>query len=181
MNSTSHLTNIPSLSNVSQKTKAMRQLLFLLLAIGLCNCTPKPTALSTSAHTENTTSYLIGYTGGWGGGPAYKLENGKLYESLNQHNPGNADATVNDNTFKTLKSATGLQAMQRLAEDFKENVMSEVPPGFQCPEMAYDGVCPYFIIVKDGNIRGWTLSEKGTYPDSFKTFMEEVGEALTEI
>lgn len=159
----------------------MRNLLFLLLAVCLCACTPKPTALTNASKTDSTTTYLIGYTGGWGGGPAYKLEDGRLYESVDQHNPGNAEATVNGNTFKALKSASGLQAMQRLADDFEESIVSEVPPGFKCPEMAYDGVCPYFIVVKDGHIRGWTLSEKGTYSTAFKSFLEEVGEALTEM
>ncbi len=159
----------------------MRNLLFLLLVMCLCSCTPKPATLNTSSPQDGEITYLIGYTGGWGGGPAYKLENGKLYESVDQHNPGNADATVNGNTFKALKSATGLQAMRELASGFEESIVDGVAPGFECPEMAYDGVCPYFIIVKDNTIRGWTLSEKGTYSDAFKSFMEEVGEALTEI
>jgi len=159
----------------------MRNLLFLLLAVCLCACTPKPAALTNASNSDSKTTYLIGYTGGWGGGPAYKLEDGKLYESIDQHNPGNAEATVNGNTFKVLKSASGLQAMQRLADDFEESIVSEVAPGFKCPEMAYDGVCPYFILVKDGNIRSWTLSEKGTYSAAFKSFMEDVGEALTKM
>jgi hypothetical protein len=159
----------------------MRYLLFTFLAFTLCACTPKPATMGKASGPADNASYLIGYTGGWGGGPAYKLEGGKLYESVDKHNPGNAEATVNDNTFEVLKSAAGLQAMIDLADDFDEDIVTDVPPGFDCPEMAYDGVCPYFIIVKDGKVRGWTMSEKGSYSIDFVDFMESVGEALTKM
>lgn len=159
----------------------MRNLLFLLLAISLCACAPKPATLTTAPTPDSVTNYLIGYTGGWGGGPAYKLADGKLYESVDQHNPGTPEATVNGNTFKVLKSATGLQAVKELAEKFNNPLVSGIQSGFTCPEAAYDGVCPYFIIVEGDFIRGWTLSEKGTYSPAFKSFMEDVGEALTKM
>lgn len=160
----------------------MKHLLYSLLAFALCACTPKPSTMGkVSSPMDDDTAYLIGYTGGWGGGPAYKLEGGVLYESVSKHNPGNAEATVSDNTFEVLKSATGLQALTDLAEDFDEDIVTGAPPAFDCPEMAHDGVCPYFIIVENGNVRGWTLSENSIYPVNFKDFMEQVGEALTKI
>ena len=160
----------------------MKYLLFSLLAFTLCACTPKPTTMGkVSSPTDDDTAYLIGYTGGWGGGPAYKLEGGQLYESVDKHNPGNPDATVNDNTFEVLKSATGLQALTDLAGDFDEDLVTGVPPVFTCPEAAHDGVCTYFIVVENGNVRGWTLGENSIYPADFKDFMEQVGEALTKM
>jgi len=160
----------------------MRYLLFTLLSFALCSCAPKPATMGkVPAPAASGTEYLIGYTGGWGGGPAYKLAGGKLYESVDKHNPGNSEATVNDNTFEILKSASGLQALTDLANDFDEDIVTGIPPTFGCPEAAHDGVCPYFIIVENGNVRGWTLGESIRYPVDFKEFMEEVGEALTKM
>ncbi len=159
----------------------MKYLLFTFLTFTLCTCAPKPTAMGNISAPAGNTAYLIGYTGGWGGGPAYKLEVGQLYESADKHNPGNAEATVNDNTFEILKSASGLKALTDLAQDFDEDIVTGVPPVFDCAEAAYDGVCPYFIVVENGNVRGWTLSEKSIYPADFKAFMEQVGEALTKM
>lgn len=160
----------------------MKFLLYTLLSITFCACTPKPTTMgSATIPPDDGTAYLIGYTGGWGGGPAYKLEGGQLYESVDKHNPGNPEATVNDNVFEPLKSATGLQALMDLAGDFDEDIITGVPTTFTCPEAAHDGVCPYFIIVENGNVRGWTLSENSIYPADFKDFLEDVGEALTKM
>ncbi len=124
-------------------------------------------------------TFLIGYTGGWGGGPAYKLENGALFESVAQRGLGDAEAIV-ATKFKSYISTTGLAALTELAQGYSRKTMANVPPKFDCKEAAYDGVCPYFIVVENGEAKAWTKSE-GDKDPAFVAFMEEVGEALTKM
>ena len=133
----------------------------------------QPSALASEA------TYIIGYTGGWGGGAAYKLESGKLYQSVKERGIGDAEAIV-ATAFKPLKSASGLEAMNGLAAAYKPALFSAVAPKFNCPEMAHDGVCPYFIIVENDVARAWTRSENDA-ETTFVSFMDEVEEALTKM
>lgn len=157
----------------------MKHFAALFLAFVLFSCSqPKTMGRQPIAMVPDAT-FLIGYTGGWGGGPAYKLEDGKLFESEEKRGLGNADAIVGTK-FQPLDSATGLQAMTELAKQYKAKTFVNVPEKFDCAEMAYDGVCPYFIVVKNGKAQAWTKSEADKDP-SFLAFMEQVGEALTKM
>lgn len=125
-------------------------------------------------------TFIIGYTGGWGGGAAYKLEDGKLYTSVEQRGLGGADAIVKT-AFQPLDSSTGLAAMTDLAKRYSAKIFAQVAPKFDCKEQAHDGVCPYFIVVKDNNSSSaWTRSEVDKDP-AFVAYMNDVEEALTKM
>lgn len=157
----------------------MKPILLSLFTLLFFTCS-KPVTMGKqpTAVTSNVT-YLIGYTGGWGGGAAYKLEDGKLYESVKERGIGDAEAIV-ATAFKPLKSASGLAAMNKLATTYSPVVFTGVGPKFDCPEMAHDGVCPYFIVVENGVAKAWTRSENDKTA-AFLTFMNEVEEALTKM
>jgi len=125
------------------------------------------------------TTFIIGYTGGWGGGAAYKLEDGQLYESVEQRGLGGADAIVKAE-FQSLDSPSGLAAMTDLAKRYSPKTFTQVAPKFDCREQAHDGVCPYIIVVKDNNSSAWTRSEVDKDP-AFVAYMEGVQEALTKM
>lgn len=124
-------------------------------------------------------TFIIGYTGGWGGGAAYKLEDGKLYTSVEQRGLGGADAIVKT-VFQPLDSPSGLAAMTDLAKRYGPKIFSQVSPKFDCKEQAHDGVCPYIIVVKNGSNSAWTRSEVDKDP-AFVAYMADVQEALTEM
>jgi hypothetical protein len=157
----------------------MKPILLSLFACLLFTCSKPVTMGKQPTALASQTTYIIGYTGGWGGGAAYKLESGKLYESVKERGIGNAEAIV-ATEYKQLKSATGLAAMNQLAAEYSPVVFAGVDPKFNCPEMAHDGVCPYFIIVENGTTRAWTRSENDA-ETTFVSFMNEVEEALTEM
>lgn len=124
-------------------------------------------------------TFIIGYTGGWGGGAAYKLEDGKLYTSVEQRGLGGADAIVKT-MYQPLDSSTGLAAMTDLAKRYSAKTFSQIPPKFDCKEQAHDGVCPYFIVVKGDTNSAWTRSEIDKDP-AFVAYMNDVQEALTKM
>jgi hypothetical protein len=124
-------------------------------------------------------TFIIGYTGGWGGGAAYKLEDGKLYTSVEQRGLGGADAIVKAE-FQPMDSPTGLAAMTDLAKRYSPKTFTQVAPKFDCREQAHDGVCPYFIVTKDDNSSAWTRSEVDKDP-GFVAYMNDVQEALTKM
>ncbi|TXF87128.1 hypothetical protein FUA23_18725 [Neolewinella aurantiaca] len=157
----------------------MKSILFALLAVLLCTCSRPVTMGNQPKATAPETTYIIGYTGGWGGGSAYKLEAGKLYESVKERGLGNAEE-IAGGEFKPFRSATGLAAMNELKTNYAPAIFAQIAPKFNCPEMAYDGVCPYFIIVENGDISAWTRSEDDSAP-AFVAFMNEVEEALTKM
>ena len=156
----------------------MKPIILSLLSILFFACS-MPTVDKESTTMTSDVAYLVGYTGGWGGGSAYKLEEGKLYKSVMERGIGDADAIVATD-YKPLKSATGLEAMKNLAAAYSPIAFAGVDPKFDCPEMAYDGVCPYFIIVENGVARAWTRSKDDAGP-AFVAFMKEVEEALTKM
>ncbi len=157
----------------------MKIITSFLLAFALLTCAQPTTQGRQPVAGVPEATFLIGYTGGWGGGPAYKLAGGTLFQSVEQRGLGGADAIVNT-TFKPFDSATGLRALRDLARQYSAQTFANVPPKFDCQEMAYDGVCPYFIVVQDGQVKAWTKSEVDKDP-TFLAFMESVGEALTKM
>ena len=157
----------------------MKPVLLSALFLFLFACSKPVTMGKEPAAPTPDVTYLIGYTGGWGGGAAYKLEGGKLYESVKERGLGETNSIVAAE-FKPLRSASGLAAMEQLATDYSPDVFSGVDPKFNCPEMAYDGVCPYFIMVEDGEARAWTRSKEDSAP-AFVAFMNKVEEALTKM
>lgn len=158
----------------------MRQLLFALLTVFFFACTPKPTTMDNGpVGATSDATFIIGYTGGWGGGAAYKLEDGQLFESVLERGIGEAEDIV-ATEYKPLKSATGLAALRQLAGEYSAATFAEVSPKFDCPEMAYDGVCPYLIVVENGATKAWTKSKDDT-DAAFIAYMEQVQEALTKM
>lgn len=157
----------------------MKYLFSLLLLAAFFSCArPNPMGRQPVAILPDAT-FIIGYTGGWGGGAAYKLEDGQLYESVEQRGLGGADDIVVA-AFKPLDSSTGLQAMTELAKRYSAEKFEEVPPKFDCREQAYDGVCPYLIVVEGTMHTAWTKSEVDKDPD-FVAYMNDVEEALTKM
>jgi len=122
----------------------------------------------------------IGYTGGWGGGQAFKLEGGELFESVKERALGGPAEITGEQAYRPLKSATGQAAMRALADRYTPNIFAGVAPKFDCPEAAYDGVCPYFIIIENGEPQAWTRSKDDKNAE-FLRFMNEVEEALTKV
>lgn len=158
----------------------MRYLNFSLLAVLFFACTPKPITLDNGpVGVGSDATFIIGYTGGWGGGAAYKLEDGQLFESVKERGIGEAEDIV-ATEYKPLKSATGLAALRQLASEYSAATFAEVEPKFDCPEMAYDGTCPYLIVVENGTTKAWTKSKEDT-DAAFVAYMEQVREALTKM
>lgn len=151
--------------------------LFLMLLLFSCS-QPKTMGREPVAIVPDAT-FIIGYTGGWGGGAAYKLEDGKLYTSVEQRGLGGADAIVKAE-FQPLDSSTGLTALTDLAKRYSSKIFAQVAPKFDCKEQAHDGVCPYLIVVKGNNSSAWTKSEADKDP-AFIAYMAEVQEALTKM
>jgi hypothetical protein len=157
----------------------MKPVFLSLFAILFFACSKPVTMGKTPIAIVPDATFLIGYTGGWGGGAAYKLEDGKLYQSVQARGIGDADAIV-ATAFKPLKSTTGLSAMNELATNYAPALFAQIPPKFNCPEMAHDGVCPYFIVIENGVAKAWTRSDVDKEP-TFVTFMNKVEEALTKM
>lgn len=148
-----------------------------LFLIALCFSCEKSEPTAKSA-TNDITAYLIGYTGGWGGGPAFKLEGNQLFRSVAERNVGNPEALVNDPDFRLLDNPEDLQAMTALMANYPATVFEGVAPKFDCQEQAWDGTCPYLIIVTgQGSHRAWTGSEFDD-PGAFIDYMNEVDQLL---
>lgn len=144
---------------------------FLLLAFCFSCDKNDPVVESTS---DDIQAYIVGYTGGWGGGPAYKLEAGQLFRSVANRNLGGPDMIVNDTEFRLLEDDEKLQAMTGLMSEYPATTFEAVTPKFNCEEQAWDGTCPYLIVVtENGGSKGWTGSE---FDDSsaFIDYMDEV-------
>ncbi|MFK8161404.1 MAG: hypothetical protein AB8H12_02990 [Lewinella sp.] len=151
--------------------------LFLLFVLFAC-ASPNTMGKQPVAIQPNAT-FIIGYTGGWGGGAAYKLEDGQLYTSVEKRGLGGPDAIAGV-AFQPLDSSTGLAAMRDLAKRYSPKTFTEVAPKFDCREQAHDGVCPYIIVVKDDTSNAWTMSEVDKDP-AFVAYMKDVQEALTKM
>ena len=160
----------------------MRYLLLCLLPLCYLNCS-SPTmagrtpAVPTAPTAADLPTIIIGYTGGWGGGPAYKVENGKVYKSTKARALGMpADILATD--YATYSGA-GTNALRQLAADFQPTTMAAFNPSFDCPEAASDRTCPYFIVVDNGQATAWTKSQQsGSNGPAFNGWMERVVAAL---
>jgi len=150
---------------------------FCLLLFAFCFSCEKsePIVEKTAVGIE---TYIIGYTGGWGGGPAFKLENGQLFRSAADRNVGVPDNILNTVEFSLLEEPEDLQAMTALMADYPATVFEGVTPKFDCQEQAWDGTCPYLIVVNEkGDSKAWTASEFDD-PSAFIDYMEEVNRLL---
>lgn len=149
---------------------------FCLLLLAFCFSCEKSDGIAKTS--DNINSYIIGYTGGWGGGPAYKLEAGQLFRSVADRSLGSPDQIVNDTEFSRLDDPAKLQDMASLMAEFPTTVFNGVAPKFDCTETAWDGTCPYLIIVTEkGDSKAWTRSE---FDDDapFTDYLDELNDLL---
>jgi len=146
---------------------------FCLLLFAFCFSCEKSEQTSDDIQT-----YLIGYTGGWGGGPAFKLEDGQLFRSAADRNVGDPDNILNAVEFSLLEEPEDLQAMTALMADYPATVFEGIAPKFDCQEQAWDGTCPYLIVVTEkGESKAWTASEFDD-PSAFTDYLEQVNQLL---
>lgn len=150
---------------------------FFLLLLSFCfSCDKSDPVVEKSA--DNIQAYIIGYTGGWGGGPAFKLEGGQLFRSAADRNVGDPDNILNNVEFDLLEEPEDLQAMTALMANYPTTVFEGVAPKFDCGEQAWDGTCPYMIVVdEEGESKAWTASEFDD-PGAFIDYMDEVNQLL---
>lgn len=135
----------------------MKYFFLLLIAIALFTCEKKNVDKKELAGQD---TFFIGYTGGWGGGPAYKLEDGQLFRSVEDNFLGEPADIINAVTYAPVTDTEKLQMVSSLADDFPASNFAGISSKFDCPEQAYDGTCPYLIQVKSNNdFSFWTLSE----------------------
>ena len=151
---------------------------FCLLLLAFCfSCEKSKNVVNLPGDDIHT--YIIGYTGGWGGGPAYKLEEGQLYRSVEDRSLGTPENILNSVAFNRLDDQGKLQAMTATMAEFPSAVFNNVAPKFDCAETAYDGICPYLIVVTEkGDSKAWTRSEFDA-PSAFTEYMDELIDLLT--
>lgn len=134
----------------------MKYCFLFLLLFTLASC-DKEVADTKELAAEDT--FIIGYTGGWGGGPAFKLEDGQLFRSEAERFLGGPDQIINIAYVPVTESEEEIIVID-LISGFSEVDFINVDPKFDCREQAYDGTCPYLIQVKGNEeVRFWTLSE----------------------
>jgi hypothetical protein len=150
---------------------------FCLLLFAFCFSCEKsdPVVAGTS---DDIKTYIVGYTGGWGGGPAYKLEAGQLFRSVEDRSLGSPDDILGNVEFRLMEGPDKLQAMTAVMAEYPNDVFNNVTPKFDCAETAYDGVCPYLIVVTEkGESRAWTRSEFDA-SSTFTDYMDELVDLL---
>ena len=154
----------------------MKYVFYLLLFTFCFSCEKSDPVVENIS--DETQAYIIGDMGGWGGGPAYKLEGGQLFRSVENRNLGGPDMIVNDAEFRLLEDPENLQAMTTTMANYPTAVFEGVAPKFDCQEQAWDGTCPYLIVVTEkGKSKGWTASEFDD-PSPFIDYMGEVNQLL---
>lgn len=150
---------------------------FYLLFFAFCFSCDKSDPIVEST-TDDIQTYVIGFTGGWGGSWAYKLEGGQLFRSIEERNHGGPDMILNDVEFRLLEDPAKLQAMTAVMADYPATVFEGVAPKFDCQEQAWDDTCPYLIVVTEkGDSKAWTGSEFNA-PGPFIDYMDEVDQLL---
>lgn len=150
---------------------------FCLLLLAFCfSCEKNEPVVEKTA--DDVQTYIIGFTGGWGGSAAFKLEAGQLFRSVENRNLGGPDMIVNDAEFRLLEDPAKLQAMTTTMAEFPTTLFEGVTPKFDCDEQAWDGTCPYLIVVNEkGESKAWTGSEFDD-PSAFIDYMDEVSQLL---
>lgn len=134
----------------------MKYFFLFLLLFTLASCDKEVVDQKELAGPD---TFIIGYTGGWGGGPAFKLEDGQLFRSEAERFLGSPDQIVTLPYVPVTDSEDQI-IVTDLISDFSEATFTTVDPKFDCREQAYDGACPYLIQVKGKEeILFWTLSE----------------------
>ncbi|MEM1357713.1 MAG: hypothetical protein AAGF89_05920 [Bacteroidota bacterium] len=158
----------------------MKYLFLFLLSIALFAC-DKEEEVKKELLPEASDTFIIGHTGGWGGGPAYKLEDGQLFRSVKDRFLGEPADIVDDLEYALVADADDLISVSDLVADFPAATFDGQPTKFSCPEAAYDGMCPYLIVVEKSNtFKVWTLSEQD---DASPTddYLERVSNLLIDL
>lgn len=158
----------------------MKYVFLFLLSIALFACDKEETVVKEQL-PEASNTFIIGYTGGWGGGPAYKLEGDQLFRSVEDRFLGEPADIVNDLEYTLVTDVDDLSSVSDLVADFPAATFDGQPTKFSCPEAAYDGMCPYLIVVEKSNaFKVWTLSE---HDDASPTddYLERVNNLLIDL
>lgn len=151
----------------------MKYFFLFLLSLALFACEKEEVAKKEQLPEANS-AFIIGTTGGWGGGPAYKLENGQLFRSVANINLGGPEDIVNDADYQLMTDPDDVALVSDLLADYPEAVFSAQPTKFDCPEEALDGRCPYLIVVNENNsFRAWTRSSSDADSDA-ATYLDRV-------
>ena len=157
----------------------MRYLLFLPLCLLYC-ASPQTASQPPAVPAATTPTLIIGYTGGWGGGPAYKIENGQLYKSTKARALG-MPADIVTTEFAPYEGAGG-DALRKLAADYSPERVADGSAGFDCPEAASDRTCPYVIIVEKAKSQAYTRSIQNSATGAkFNAWMKRVVSVLDEL
>lgn len=158
----------------------MKYFFLLLIAIALFTCEKENVEKKNLAGQD---TFFIGYTGGWGGGPAYKLEDGQLFRSVEDNFLGEPADIINAVTYALVTDTEKIQMVSSLAGDFPASDFAGISSKFDCPEQAYDGTCPYLIQVKGKDeFSFWTLSELDEELDpGFTDYLTRVSNVLDQL
>ncbi len=157
----------------------MKYCFLLLFLFTLASCNKEVVDQKELAGPD---TFIIGYTGGWGGGPAFKLEDGQLFRSEADRNLGDPSQIINAAYLPVTESEDQIIVVD-LISGFAEDAFTNVNPKFDCAEQAYDGACAYLIQVKGNEeIQFWTLSEFDTEINvDFADYMGRVSSALDQL
>lgn len=120
----------------------MKYYFALLLLIALFSCEKEETVRLPEA--PKVTDFIIGATGGWGGGYAFKITDGQLQRSVERTWLGAPEQIANDVEFVDYEDEDSVDFAQ-LELDFSEAVFADLPFKFDCKEQAWDGQCTYIL------------------------------------
>ncbi|MEM6771975.1 MAG: hypothetical protein AAF597_15460 [Bacteroidota bacterium] len=136
----------------------MKYCFVILLSIALWSCSEEASILPVEQ--PEVTDFIIGTTGGWGGGYAFKLEDGQLQRSVEANWLGSPEEIAGETAFEDFTDEDA-ELLEPLIASFPEDSFAETPIKFDCPEQAFDGQCAYVIRrLSDASVQYWTRSEQ---------------------
>ena len=136
-----------------------------------------PGAAPEPAPAAAVPSLIVGYTGGWGGGPAYRITDGDVFKSTKPRALGMPQDIVA--TDYAPYTGPGQAELRALAAAYDAGAFAGAPTGFGCPEAARDATCPYFLVVTDGTARPYVYSQEVPAGDAaFADWMKRVKDVL---
>lgn len=136
----------------------MKYCFAILLFVALFSCEKDEEIIPLTSELQ-VTDFIVGATGGWGGGHAFKIENGQLQRSVPPYFLGSPEQIANEVEFSVYNDDNA-EDLEQLEADFPNALFARLPFKFDCEEQAWDGQCVYIIRkLEDGTVQYWTRSE----------------------
>ncbi len=125
--------------------------------------------------------FVVGTSGGWGGGRALKLEDGRLYVSGERAGVELNPESLVAGKWNPYGDTTDLRAIQDLRTDLPQGRFLPDNQRTICEASYADGACPFVVLYdREGGARGWT-AEPGITAGPTEDYMDRVQRVVIDV